>query len=559
MSVNAAQTGGDAEKNIQEQEVDVEKNNYDANVADEEPEYINAHQSVGLAVIEQQTIIPTTGARKVTTKKEYWAYVLWFVLGQGVGVGNYGSAVQQALLNQAFPSGFVEWGGRYLPLNSMILDLTGILFAVQVVCLVLIGPYADYGNWRPYILQFFTFILCATTLGFAGLKNGSDWQVANFLYILGSVALNVANSFYFAIFPGLVRDLPKMIESEQAVLNGTRRPEEHARLDMLERSKLYNITNIVSSAICLVLLGMATGVAYKIGTATQEQLDLGYRVLVGTFGAVNVICCIPWFVYEQYRPGQQLPKNTNFLSAGPKQLWQAAKYAKGLKQSIIYLVAFFILQDVLGTAGTVVGILQNKTINFSTMGFSGLTLILYLGGGGGTIIANWIQQRWKISVKTMLIIGVVFQLLPLVWGMIGNWTTKVGFHHTWEFWANSCYNVTGGFWGSYSIIMITEVVPAPKMYLFMALFNCVGKTSAFIGPFIGSAIIARAGGNTNAAYYFLLPFALVGFGALLMINTDQAKIDNALFLEAESQDLYEHTAQMEKDIPVVQVAPMIVH
>ena len=87
---------------------------------------------------------------------------------------------------------------------------------------------------------------------------------------------------------------------------------------MLERSKLYNITNIVSSAICLVLLGMATGVAYKIGTNSDAQLDQGYRVLVGTFGAINVVCCLPWFIFEQYRPGQQLPKGTGWMMAGPK-------------------------------------------------------------------------------------------------------------------------------------------------------------------------------------------------------------------------------------------------
>ena len=68
----------------------------------------------------------------------------------------------------------------------------------------------------------------------------------------------------------------------------------------------------------------------------------------------------------------------------------------------------------IGTAGTVVNLLQNKAINFSTIDFSGITLILYLGGGGGTVIANFIQQRWKISVKTMLLIGVFFQSLPWV-------------------------------------------------------------------------------------------------------------------------------------------------
>ena len=35
----------------------------------------------------------------------------------------------------------------------MLLDITGILFAAQLVILLAIGPYADYGNWRPYIMM----------------------------------------------------------------------------------------------------------------------------------------------------------------------------------------------------------------------------------------------------------------------------------------------------------------------------------------------------------------------------------------------------------------------
>lgn len=36
--------------------------------------------------------------------------------------------------------------------NSMLLDVTGILFAAQLVTLLTVGPYADYGNWRPWIM-----------------------------------------------------------------------------------------------------------------------------------------------------------------------------------------------------------------------------------------------------------------------------------------------------------------------------------------------------------------------------------------------------------------------
>ena len=41
---------------------------------------------------------------------------------------------------------------------SLILDLNGIQFAVQTVLLLMIGPYADYGTWRPWLL------ICKSTL-----------------------------------------------------------------------------------------------------------------------------------------------------------------------------------------------------------------------------------------------------------------------------------------------------------------------------------------------------------------------------------------------------------
>ena len=37
-------------------------------------------------------------------------------------------------------------------MNSWLLDMTGIMFAAQLVTLLIIGPFTDYGNWRPWIL-----------------------------------------------------------------------------------------------------------------------------------------------------------------------------------------------------------------------------------------------------------------------------------------------------------------------------------------------------------------------------------------------------------------------
>jgi hypothetical protein len=85
----------------------------------------------------------------------------------------------------------------------------------------------------------------ACIFGFAGLTRPDQWQAANALYVTGnigesltlhshysaecpdselmSVARNLLQNFYHAAFPAMVRDLPKMIESEQQVLRGEKR------------------------------------------------------------------------------------------------------------------------------------------------------------------------------------------------------------------------------------------------------------------------------------------------------------------------------------------------
>ena len=81
---------------------------------------------------------------------------------------------------------------------------------------------------------------------------------------------------------------------------------------------MYNYIQLFGSLAQIVLLGISTGVAHKIGTSTPAQLDLGYRVLLGMFGAVTVVTTIPYLVIMKYRPGQSLPGNTSWFTVGPK-------------------------------------------------------------------------------------------------------------------------------------------------------------------------------------------------------------------------------------------------
>ena len=333
-----------------------------------------------------------------------------------MGIGNYGASLQQNLVFQAFPSGIMNWGGKNTTINSFILDTNGILFAVQLVVLLIIGPYADYGTWRPWLLIFWTVVGIACSFAFFGLIHPDQWAIATGFWITGYLALNVTGAFYQAPFPMLVRDLPKMIESERMVLEGTRSPEEHARMDMLERSKLSNFSLMFSALGSMLCILIALGICYGIGTSTTAQNTKVYSIIIGFFGAVWIVSSIPWFILEQHRPGQKLPDNTGWLTVGPKQVWEAAKNLPQLKQTFLYLAGYFLIADCYNTSGTIVNILQNQAISFDSITFCGLFTLVYGLEFICIMVNNYIQQRFSIKPKWMFFAAACGIVFTNLWG-----------------------------------------------------------------------------------------------------------------------------------------------
>jgi hypothetical protein len=79
----------------------------------------------------------------------------------------------------------------------------------------------------------------------AGINDYSNWRAVNALWLLGNLSLNLANTFYYAGFPGVVRNLPETKKSEREVFEGLKPPEEHAQFDSLGRAKVCLSTNRV--------------------------------------------------------------------------------------------------------------------------------------------------------------------------------------------------------------------------------------------------------------------------------------------------------------------------
>ena len=134
--------------------------------------------------------------------------------------------------------------------------MSGIQFAVQLVLLLTIGPFADYGTWRPWIMIVFQVIVYICTFSMIGITRPDQWEAALALHTLASLckaqfltlennpengcadpfstASNIVGAFYSATFPGLVRDLPKLIQSEQEVLSGEKRSVSYTLAEVVD-------------------------------------------------------------------------------------------------------------------------------------------------------------------------------------------------------------------------------------------------------------------------------------------------------------------------------------
>ena len=86
-------------------------------------------------------------------------------------------------------------------------------------------------------------------------------------------------------------------------------------------------------------------------------------------------------------------------------------------------------------------------------------------------------------------------------------------------------------------------------FLFFALFSVIGKTSAFIGPFVSEAIITASGNNNNMPFAFL--FGLGCFSAifLLLVDMDKSRKECDAFVNAEAR----HNAFAADSVPVAAV------
>ncbi|RMJ28026.1 autophagy protein Atg22 [Aspergillus sp. HF37] len=509
---------------------------------------------------DKHPIAPDTFDEKYqTTKWEIWAYYAWVTnwllldvanMADSYYIGNNGLSLFtedfaptafQNLLNQAAGAdGVLTFAGTNRTINSIVLLCNGISFAVQIVVFLAIGSFADFGNWRPNILIVLSVVAYAIGFAWLGVHVSDKWHAAAGLYIVGLIAYQTTLTFWTAAFPGLARNTAEMKTKGEAFAAGAVSREEYDYADSMKRSQLANVAFYVQSVGEIFILAVIVGIMFGLEVnKSQANNNWGLSVLIAFAAGVWLLVSLPWFLLEKRRPGQD-PGRRNIAVAGLWQLYYAVRQVWKLKQSLIYLIGYFLLGDSLNTTVTVIATLQNSVVAYNTLQLTYL-LIVGIAAQAVGIYTFWsVQQRYKLGTKTMFNAIAVGIILLDGWGMIGIWTQRFGFHHVWEVWLyQAFYGLFVCPWYSYSQIMISEVTPRGHEFLFFSLFSIIGKTSSFIGPIVSSAIIdATPSGNVSTPFYFLFVLSVVSFGVLFFgVDLGKSRMEQDRFLVQKVREL----------------------
>jgi MFS-type transporter involved in bile tolerance (Atg22 family) len=316
----------------------------------------------------------------------------------------------------------------------------------------------------------------------------------------------------------------------------------------MARSKIMNLSygwNNVGFVICCALsLAALAGIG---ADDSVEKNNWGYSVSVAVCTGFWIILAIPWFLWEKKRPGPKLPKGDSYLTFGFKQTWFAAKQAWNLKQTFFYLIAFFFLADGVNTAITLVMISQTQVVQFSAI--MNTYFIMVQGGSAavGVFGAYYIQRFFNLRTKTMLQITNFGCLLVPLWGMIGIWTDKLGWHNLWEFWFfGAQFGFTMGAQFSYGQAFMAELVPRGREYMFFSLLGIVSKGSAWIGPIVCSAIV-DLNGNQWTAFPFVAALIFFPWVGIFCISEVKSQKECVEYLAKEAADLRKVSQEMEPE------------
>ncbi|EME81991.1 uncharacterized protein MYCFIDRAFT_56482 [Pseudocercospora fijiensis CIRAD86] len=422
------------------------------------------------------------------------------------------------------PQCIVRPFGRDMATASFPMYTFSAAVLIQALVLISFSPVADYGKNRKQLLLAFAFTGAVATMSLV-LVSPSVYLLASLLVILGVVCLGSTFVLLNAFLPLLAANHLSVKHKPGATFINDPGTSPELRLSTKISSKGGGLG--YAAAVSVQILSIFLLVMLKKANFAAESTPLRFVLLAG--GIFWFALTVPGVYWLRDRPGpplrvvqpwrSKLPAALQYLIFAWSSVWTTVKTAAKLRQTWVFLIAWFLLSDAIATISGTAILFARIELHMDTIGIALLSITSIGSGLAGAFTWPRISARYGFQTKeTIVTCMFIMEIIPF-YGMLGfipfikSWGV-LGLQQAWETYPLGFIHgfVMGGL-TSYCRAFYGEIIPPGSEAAFYALYAITDKGSSAVGPAVVGMIVDTVG-TIRPAFVFLavliaLPIPLV--------------------------------------------------
>ncbi|KAH7068031.1 autophagy-related protein 22-1 [Paraphoma chrysanthemicola] len=457
----------------------------------------------------------------------------------------------------------IEFLGTTISTSSFAMYTFSSAVLVQALTLVCFSSFADHGPYRKNMLMTFAYTGSVASALFIFITP-RIYFLAPILVIVGVTSLGCSFVLLNAFLPVLVAKhadnvsiKPLSVDSASDVELEALNPgecggnmvqsEAECLARDLERSARMSSKGVGYGYIAAVLVQIISIVVlwlFSKSAIQKQQPSLPIRVILLLVGVWWAVFSIPTLLWLRPRPGPPLPsQQQSSISSHSKvqtflfyttfslgSFWQTLLKAMSLRQTLIFLISWFLLSDAVATISGTAVLFARTELNMGTIAIALLSITSIGSGIIGAFAWPHVQKYFSLEPKSVLLFCIAgMELIPL-YGLLGfiplfKNLGFIGLQKPWEIYPIAVVHgiVMGGI-SSYARSVYAPLIPEGSEVAFFALYAVTDKGSSAFGPAFVGWIVDHAG-SIRPAFIFLAILVVLPAPLLWVLNVEKGRED----------------------------------
>ncbi|CAI2165694.1 11065_t:CDS:2 [Funneliformis geosporum] len=420
----------------------------------------------------------------------------------------------------------INIAGFYIDTASFSFYVVSLSVLLQSILFISCSSLADHGANRKKFLLFFSTVGAFATICYALVIKPEWYWFASIITIVSNCCFGAAYVFHLAHIPIFSR-----IHSEVLLLKKSKAPREKL-LEVEEKisTKLsVNTTSIGFVAGLLVVIG-GLGIVLAFNSS-----DYSLQIAMSFGGGWWLFWLIFPLLWLKEHPEPPLPSTENKFLYPYKRFFKTIRTSSKLRQSMKFLISWFLLSDGINTIGPLAALFGSKTLILTEIQLLILAIVVPLCAAFGIYFFYLIEKLFKFTTKTMIvIISFLLTLLP-AYTLLG-FVLPFGMRNRWEIWLFAVYfGLCLGSVQAYSQSLFSRLIPKGHESEFFSIYLITAKGSSSLGPML-SGIIINATHEVRNGFWVLLVLLFLSSIVTLTVAVDKGIKESEDYVQNEIEE-----------------------